>query len=245
MGIALGIAGAVCILYGVMVMLVGSGTWFFAFWYALGAVLLVAAWAVLSGRWAALPAVLRHAVVGLAAALLVGFAATQALIMQDFNDKAEPGLDYLIVLGAQVRDSGPSIVLQYRLDAAFAYLEANPNTKCIVSGGRGPNEHASEASVMADYLIGRGINPKRIIREGASENTEQNIANSMALLDPDYDSVAIVTNNFHVFRGVGIARKAGISHVSGLATDSSVPFLPNNMVRESLSIAKDYVMGNL
>lgn len=55
------------------------------------------------------------------------------------------GLDYIIVLGAQVRKDGPSPVLKYRLDKAVEYLNENPDTVCIVSGGQGSNEPWSEA----------------------------------------------------------------------------------------------------
>ena len=245
MGIALVVIGVLFVVYGVAVMLVGSGTWFFAFWYVLGAVALLAAWAVLSGRWDALPALARHIVEGVLAVLVVSFAVTQVLIMQDFGDEGEPGLDYIVVLGAQVYERGPSVVLQYRLDEAIAYLRENGSTKCIVTGGQGFNEHTAEANVMADYLIEHGIDPARVIREDQAENTEQNIANSMAFFDPEHDRVGIVTNDFHVFRSLALARKQGIAHVCGIAAGSSAPYLPNNMVRESLGIAKDFLAGNL
>lgn len=245
MGVALIVIGIACILYGIAVMLAGSGTWFFAVWYAVGAIVLTAAWFIVSGRWDALPVIARHIAEGVLVAMLAGFAATLVAIAQDFDDEGEPGLDYLIVLGAQIRDDGPSAVLQYRLDAACDYLRANENTKCIVTGGQGFNEHAAEANVMADYLIGRGIDPARIIREDRAENTEQNIGYSMVFLDPKKDSVGIVTNNFHVFRSVRIARKAGMENVCGIAAESDLPYLPNNMVRESLGVAKDLLAGHL
>lgn len=245
MGIVLAILGVACILYGVAVMLVGSGTWFFAFWYVLGAIMLGAAWFVFSGRWDGLSGTLRHIVEGAVAVLLVGFLATQALILQDFGDKGEPDLDYIVVLGAQVYEDRPSVVLQYRLDAARAYLEGNQRTTCIVSGGQGPNEHTAEANVMADYLIAHGVDPARIIREDASLNTKQNIENSKGIIASDTARVGIVTNNFHLFRSLALARKAGLSNVCGLAAASSAPYLPNNMVRESLGLAKDFLSGNL
>ena len=245
MGIALIVIGIACLVYGITVMMLGSGTRFFAFWYVLGAVLLAAAWFVISGGWDALPSFARHVVEGVLVLMLVGFAATQVCIMQDFNDEGKPDLDYIIVLGAQVYEWGPSVVLQHRLDAAYDYLQENERTVCIVSGGQGFNEHTAEASVMASYLIDRGIDPSRIIIEAQSKNTEQNIAFCMQLIDPARDRVGIVTNNFHMFRGVRIARKAGIANVCGIAATSNPWYLPNNMVRESLGIAKGFLTGSL
>ena len=245
MPIALLICGIASILYGVCIMMIRSGTWFFAFWYALGAVLLCAAWAVHTGWWAALPAAVRRVSYAVMGILLAGFLATQACVFKDFNDQADDGLDYLIVLGAQVREDGPSTVLQYRLDAAYDYLVRNDDTTCIVSGGQGLNEHTAEANVMASYLIDRGIDPSRIILEDQSLDTSQNIKFSSRLFDPETESVAIVTNNFHVFRGVALARKAGYAHVTGLSAYSNPLYLPNNLTRESLGIAKDFISGNL
>ena len=68
---------------------------------------------------------------------------------------------------------------------------------------------------------------------------------SMQFIDPEHDRVGIVTNKFHMFRGVRIACKAGIVNVCGIAAESNPLYLPNNMVRESLGVAKDFLAGNL
>lgn len=245
MAIGLTIAGVVFLLYGVAVMMVGSGTWFFAFWFVLGAVFLGAAWAVHAGWWESMPVVGRRAIEVVVCVLLVGYVVTLGMQLKDFGDKGEPDLDYIIVLGAQVRDDGPSTVLRFRLETAYDYLSENERTMCIVSGGQGFNEPRAEADVMAEYLIERGIDAKRIIREDKAVNTVQNIENSMAFFDPASARVGIVTNDFHVFRGTKLAEKAGIEYVCGIAAPSSAPYLPNNMTRESLGIAKDFLTGNL
>ncbi len=43
----------------------------------------------------------------------------------------------LIVLGCKVYGEHASRSLRERLDAALIYLEENPNSQCIVSGGMG------------------------------------------------------------------------------------------------------------
>ena len=232
-------------IYGVAVMMVGSGTTFFLFWYVLGALLLAAGWAVHAAVWEGLPVAVRRTIEVVLCLALVGFLATTALTLKDFGDEGEPDLDYIIVLGAQVREDGPSIVLKNRLDKAVEYLEANPRTICIVSGGQGPNEHTAEAPVMAAYLEERGIDPARILQENQAEDTNENIAFSSKYFDPDRDSVGILTNNFHVFRGLAIARKQGLEHAVGIAAPSVPLFLPNNMVRESLAIVKAALKGTI
>lgn len=73
------------------------------------------------------------------------------------NVKPVKNLDYIIVLGAQVKESGPSVILRYRLDRALSYLKENDNTLVIVSGGQGANEKATEASVMKEYLVNNAM----------------------------------------------------------------------------------------
>lgn len=245
MSVVLTIAGILCALYGILVMSVRSGTWFFAFWFVLAAVLVGAGWLVGSQAWASLNVVAKRVVEGFAVLLLAGFVATQVCIARDFNDAGEPDLDCIMVLGAQVRDDGPSVVLRYRLDAAADYLMANPRTRCIVSGGQGPNEPAAEAQVMAEYLQERGIDGSRIAIEDQSENTFENISNCMALLEAPESRVGIVTNDFHLFRALAIARKAGLEDPVGIAAPSTALFLPNNCARESLGIAKDFLTRNI
>ena len=164
---------------------------------------------------------------------------------QAFRNTPEAGLDYIIVLRAQVRENGPSVVLRYRLDAAADYLRDNPSTICIVSGGQGYNEPVSEAVAMRDYLVARGIDETRIRMEAASKNTVENMEFSKAFFDPAADSAGIVTNNFHLFRACGIARKAGIEHISEIPAPSTPLYLPNNLLREFLGVVKDTLAGNL
>ena len=161
----------------------------------------------------------------------------EACIISGFRQHGAEDLDYIIVLGAQVYESGPSVVLKYRLDEAIGYLNENPDTLCIVSGGQGYNEPYAEAVGMAAYLEEHGIPEERIILEDTSKNTEQNMINSMALM-PEQASVGLVTNDFHVFRAVWIAKKQGMTNVCGIAADSTTLFLPNNMFREFFGVVK-------
>lgn len=164
------------------------------------------------------------------------------LMASEFSAKGKKNLDYIIVLGAQVRDTGVSKVLKYRLDVAKEYLDENLNTICIVSGGQGANELCTEAEAMADYLFSQGIEKDRILLEDKSRNTEENIRYSRKLMREEYDGVGIVTNNFHVFRSVQIAKNQGLKDVYGIAADSNIWYLPHNMLRECGSILKYYVL---
>lgn len=173
------------------------------------------------------------------------FIVVESCIISGFSQKGPDGLDYLVVLGAQMKTSGPSKALQYRLDEAIRYLEENPDTQVIVSGGQGPDEHISEAQGMYDYLVEKGISSERILMEDQSKNTFQNLTFSEKYLNKEKDAVGVVSNNFHVFRATKIARKAGYQKVYGIAAKGE-PFLQyNNMMREFFGVTKDFLMGNM
>ncbi len=153
--------------------------------------------------------------------------------------------DYVIVLGAQVRGKTISRALKNRLDTAYAYLEKNPDTIVIVSGGQGPGEDITEAQAMSDYLLSKGIDKSRIIMEDKSTNTYENLKFSKEFIKDPASNVVIVTNDFHVFRSLGIARKLDYTNLSGLGAPSDDILIISYYVREFMAVIKDKLVGNI
>lgn len=236
--------GLLSAMYGIVVLQVGSGTSFWLIWEVIGICFFFLV-LLLHKDFFKTYQKLGMALNGIVAVGVIVIIVLCTMIATEFKSRGNSDMDYIIVLGAQVKDDGPSVVLRYRLDAAIEYLNVNPKTKCIVSGGQGSNERISEAEGMAEYLLKNGIEKSRIILEDKSKNTVENIKNSKMLMEKSYESVGIVTNNFHVFRAVHIAKTQGLQGVCGIAAKSSALYLPNNVLRECLGILKDWVMGNL
>lgn len=239
--------GILCLGYFICIaFFVGHGTNFYFIWLFLG--LFAILWGILlkKGIWAQhFPRWFKRIFVLLVCISGALFVIVEACIISGFSRKGPEGLDYLVVLGAQMKASGPSKALQYRLDEAIHYLEENPDTQVIVSGGQGPDEHISEAQGMYDYLVEKGIDPARIIKEDKSRNTFQNLTFSAEFLDEANNFVGVVSNNFHVFRAEKIAQKAGYANVYGIAAKGE-PFLQfNNMMREFFGVMKDFLCGNM
>ena len=242
--ILLTILGTACVLYGIMVLLIRSGTNFFVVWLALGAFFLILGFLLRSGLVARIPKIVRTLfLIAMCAGILL-LAICEGFVLRGFGSRAPAGLDYLIVLGAQVREDGPSAVLKYRLDAAAQYLRENDSTTCIVTGGKGATEPFSEGEGMKQYLVSVGIPEDRIIVEDKALNTVQNIRYSKALMSSPDAPTAIVTNNFHVTRALALARGQGLTNVHAIAAPSDLLFLPNNMFREFFGLTKDFLMGN-
>lgn len=199
----------------------------------------------------------------------------EGIIFTQFHAKASPGADYMIILGAQLKEGGPSRTLQERLDCASAYLQNNQQTIAIVSGGKGSDEPTSEAQGMKEYLVAAGMPEERIWLEDASTNTKENMQFSARLImqaisnaedggatdaDATEDNteaidvaengtvdanVVVVTNNFHMYRALKIAKAQGFAHVEGLAARSYAILLPNDMLRECLAVVKNALYGNM
>ena len=239
------IIGILCILYGIAVLLVRSGTMFYAVWLALGACFLFLGLAARVHLWSRLPKAARILFLAAAAAGILLFLVCEGIVLSGFGSRAPADLDYLIVLGAQVREDGPSAVLKYRLDAAADYMRQNSDTLCIVTGGKGEGEPLTEGEGMQRYLVEQGIDASRIIVEDRARNTVQNIRFSMQLMSSPDAPCALVTNNFHVARALALARKQGLRNVFAIAAPSDPVYLPNNMFREFFGLAKDFLLGNL
>ncbi len=241
------VLGILCILYCIGIgLFMGYGTRFFLIWSVIGGGLIALGWLLAHKEWIdRLPLWFRTTALVVAGIGLLVFLLIEGLILAQFRAKAPAGADYCLILGAQMKSHGPSDVLRRRLDKAIVYLEENPETKVIVSGGKGANEPVTEAQGMYEYLTQKGIAAERILLEEKSGNTWENLHYSSEFLDPVKDSVVLVTNNFHMFRATGIAKKMGYEKVNGLSADSYPYMVPNNLLREFLGVIKDSLVGNL
>ena len=172
------------------------------------------------------------------------FIGVELIIFSGFGAKPTRDAKYCIILGAQWKKSGPSAVLKFRLDTAAKYLKEHPDTTAIVSGGQGSNEIISEAQGMKEYLCRLGIPEERILMEDRSTSTAENLLFSARLMENKDDATVIVTNDFHLFRALQLAKKQGY-RAEGLSAGSVLYMLPNNLLREFLGVLKDTFCGNM
>ena len=153
-------------------------------------------------------------------------------------------LEYIIVLGAHVEGTRLTLALLERTRRALQYLQENPRTKAVLSGGKGSGEQITEARAMYNYLTEHGIESDRLILEEKSTSTTENLKFSLALIGLNH-SVGVVTNNFHVFRGTAIGRKCGCREIYPIPSRYRSWRLLIYIPREILAIIKDKIMGNL
>ena len=177
-----------------------------------------------------------------ALSMTVIFGAMAAIIVQGRDDvMPEKAPQFVVVLGAQIQGDQPSLTLKKRLDRAYEYLTEHPEASALVSGGQGPDEQQTEASVMSAYLTARGIDPSRIVEETEATDTRENLLFSAALAEKrsiDTGSVLIITSDFHMPRAKYIAGKLGMTPY-GLTSDTWPWILKvNYQLREVFAFVK-------
>lgn len=180
-------------------------------------------------------------------AILVMYAAVLSGLMLRSALTLPENPDAVIVLGCKVQKSGdPSIMLRQRINAAYKYLNENPDVICVVSGGQGSDEPLSEAETMKSRLVEMGISEDRIITEDSSESTRQNIEFSLALLkekDIDVTDIAIVTDGFHQFRAGLIAGEYDLIP-SAVNAETPLWLVAPYWVREWFALSHRFVFGS-
>lgn len=151
----------------------------------------------------------------------------------------------VVVLGAAVHGDDLSNTLLGRLDTALAYHQRNPSALMVVTGGEGPQENLPEAVAMRQYLLAHGVPDSDIAVEDRATSTQENFAFSKAILDarlPAGYRVAIITDEFHVYRATSIA---AADHLAATHLHAVTPwyFWPADFLREDLLVLRLWLVG--
>lgn len=203
------------------------------------ALLALAAAMLLRPRWfLRLPRWLRCTGGALAGAGLALLAAV--LVMMAVQAGNRPGQEdcTVVVLGCQVSANGePTVMLRDRIDAAYDYLTAHPESRCVASGGQNDNEPISEAACIRNTLAARGIDPDRILLEDRSRSTEENLRFTAEIIRQQglNPRVAIASDNFHQLRASVWAGRCGLEAES-LGCASWWPLGPGYWAREAVAV---------
>lgn len=178
--------------------------------------------------------------------LLGSFFIIEGLILWNTEDRIPEQGKVLIILGAGLNGEQLSWTLRERVDKGVGILAENPQMKVVVSGGQGPGEWIPEAEAMAQYLIGQGIAPERILKEDRSTSTMENFRFSRVLLDQlegfdPVEPVLVITSDFHMFRSKILAERNGLNPV-GVPCSTPWYIRPNAYLREYFAVVKSILI---
>lgn len=241
-------AGIICLAYYLLIVVYAGITADFAWiWLVLAAILEGGAVLIRYGKNhpGFFPGWVKYAVSAVVLLGIVCFAALCSLVVSGMKTSARKNLDYVVVLGAHVKGDVPSKALELRLKAALKYARENEDTILVLSGGQGFGEDITEAKCMENYLTAHGISRERLVLEEKSTNTKENLKFSDALTSCSQKNTGILSNNFHVYRAVKIAEKAGYEHPYGIAAPSDPIMQVHYVVREAAALIKAKIYGNI
>lgn len=178
---------------------------------------------------------------------LVLFAAAEVPVWRDARSDDNTDAPYLIVFGAAVHGSVPSLSMAERTNAAYDWLTAHPEGKAVLSGGQGDGEDMSEAEAMAILLTSRGVDPDRLLLEQNSVSSYENLLFSLRVIAEDGGDpagrTALCSSEYHLCRLSLIARSLGCEPVRVAARTGHVTLRLNYAVREAFALWKYRLFG--
>lgn len=187
---------------------------------------------------------LRKCAAAVSALLVVGFAVFMYFeipVISAATGDRQPESDYIIVLGAGVNGSTPSLSMRDRLTAAKAYLEEYPESFAVLSGGQGPGEDLTEALAMYNWLVSSGISPERLLLEEQATSTEENLKFSLDVISAHggdvTGNIAICSSEYHLCRAKLMAEELGFSPLTVPARTSNPLLAFNYFIREAFAMA--------
>ena len=168
----------------------------------------------------------------------------ESVLLVDAINATPPTDATLIILGCSVNGETPSQMLRLRIDAAEKFMKENPEATAVLSGGQGPGEDITEALCMYRELTARGISPDRLYMEEHSTSTRENIAFSKEIILRENlnTKVAVVSNNFHLYRASLSVKAAGLEFYS-VSAFTPYPLLGTYVMREYMGILAQWIAG--
>jgi len=186
----------------------------------------------------------------LCAVLSVGIlvaAVTFGFILRAAHPGTLPACRYVIVLGAGVNGTEPSLTLRERIDATYDYLSKNPEAVAILSGGQGEHEQITEASCMYLELTEMGVRSNRLILEERSTSTIENLRFSLDAVEAETgfrpNRIGIISSEYHLFRATQFAKELDLEAVGIPAKTTWFPLRLNYYLREIVAVWKYLILG--
>lgn len=140
-----------------------------------------------------------------------------------------------IVLGMALENGKPNQDLLNRVKRAEEYLNEHPDSMLICTGGNKTETSPSEAEVMKDLLMQDGVAEDKIILEDQAPMTLANFRNTAEMIDPN-EPVTVITNSYHMYRSLSIAKTAGFTDLKAASAKSDPVFYGANLMWEVVSL---------
>lgn len=178
---------------------------------------------------------------------IVAFLITETLIIHRSKGDTDTAFQYLVVLGAKVNGTDPSLSLNDRINAAYGYLSTHPDVIAVLSGGQGPDEDISEAQCMYNKLTQWGISPDRLWLEEQATSTWENLQYSLDIIEEKTgqrpESIGLLSSEYHLYRAGLFADSFGVDAALIPASTSWATIRLNYFMREAVAVWKYFILG--
>ena len=161
---------------------------------------------------------------------------TKKQIISDYSNLKD--IDCIIILGAGIWDDKPSPMLEDRLLEGINLYQNGVSDKILMSGDHGRDEY-DEVNIMKNYAIEKGIPSEDIFMDHAGFSTYESIYRAKEIFQAK--KVVIVTQKYHLYRALYIAKKLGLEAYGVGADSREYRGAFHREVREIIARDKDFI----
>ena len=152
--------------------------------------------------------------------------------------KKQKDIDCILVLGSLVLNEQPSPILKDRLDTGIKLYKEGISNKIIMSGDHGRKDY-NEVGVMKTYGIENSVPSENIFMDHAGFSTYDSIYRAKEIFGAK--KVIIVTQEYHLYRSIYIAKSLGLEAYGVSADTKKYNGQLKREIREILARDKDVV----
>lgn len=146
-------------------------------------------------------------------------------------------VDCAVILGAGVRDGKPTAMLRDRLLVGIDLYKSGAAKKLIMSGDHGSTDY-DEVNIMKSFAVERGVPDEDIFMDHAGFSTYETIYRAKEIFEAD--NIIIVSQKYHLYRGLYIAERLGVKAVGVSADLDTYRGQTKRDLREILARDKDF-----
>ena len=150
-------------------------------------------------------------------------------------------VDCIVVLGCQVRDDGtPSPMLRDRLQRAVELYDLGTAPKLLMSGDHSREDY-DEVGAMKRFAVEAGVPSEDVFMDHAGFSTYETMYRAKEMFGAE--KVLVVTQEYHLYRAVYIARQLGMEAYGVPAEAYDYAGQSMRDAREVLARCKDFAVA--
>ena len=162
---------------------------------------------------------------------------TSSRIVKSEELKDEENIDAILILGAGIWGNKPSHMLEDRLLEGIDLYNQNISNNIIMSGDHGKVDY-DEVNLMKKFAIQKGVLSEDVFMDHAGFSTYESLYRAKEIFGAK--KIVIVTQKYHLYRALYVARSLGIDAYGVAANPREYAGQIVRDLREVLARDKDF-----